>query len=63
MNHTPTFQIDAKHKSKSYVKEKLARSLFYRIERNVEPLNLMPSDICDFKSIQSRTGNIYYLYR
>jgi len=61
MNHIPNFQIDPKHKCEICVEAKLTRSSFQRIERNTEPLDLVHSDICDLKFVQTRGGNKYFV--
>ena len=61
LNHIPTFQIDNNHKCETCVEAKMTRSSFQSIERNTEPLELIHSDICDFKSIQTRGGNKYFI--
>ena len=57
----PTFQIDAKHKCETYVDAKLTRSSFQSVERHTEPLDLIHSDICDLKLIQTRGCNKYFI--
>ena len=54
-------QIDTKHKCESCVQAKLTRLSFQRIKKNIEPLDLINSDIYVFKSIQSRGGNKYFI--
>ena len=61
LNHLPTFQIDAKHKCETCVEAKLTKSSFQSVERHTEPLNLIHSDICDFKFVQIRCGNKYFI--
>ena len=61
MKHIPNFQIDLKYKCETCVEVKLTGSSFQTIKRNVEPLDLIHSDICDFKSIQTRGGNKYFI--
>ena len=61
LNHIPTFQIDAKHKCKTCVEAKLTRSSFQSVERCTEPLDLIHSDICDLKLVQTRGGNKYFI--
>ena len=61
LNHIPTFQIDAKHKCETCVEAKLIRSSFQNVERHTEPLNLIHSDICDLKFVQTRCGNKYFI--
>ena len=61
LNHIPDFQIDTKHKCQTCVEAKLTRSSFQTIERNTEPLDLIRSDICDLKFVQTRGGNKYFI--
>ena len=61
LNHIPTFQIDAKHKCETCVETKLTKSSFQNIERHTELLDLIHSDICDLKLIQTRGGNKYFI--
>ena len=61
LNHIPTFQIDAKHKCETCVEAKLTRSSFQSVERHIEPLDLIHSDICDLKLAQTRGGNKYFI--
>ena len=61
LNHIPTFQIDANHKCETCVQAKLTRSSFQSIERHTEPLDLIHSDICDLKLVQTRGGNKYFI--
>ena len=57
----PTFQIDAKHKCEICVEAKLNRSYFQSVERRTKPLDLIHSDICDLKFVQTRGGNKYFI--
>ena len=61
LNHIPTFQIDAKHKCETCVKEKLTKSYFESIERYNELLDLIHSDICDLKYVQTRGDKKYFI--
>ena len=61
LNHIPTFQIDGKHKCDTCVEVKMTRSSFESVERHIEPLDIIYSDICDLKFIQTRGGNKYLL--
>ena len=61
MKHIPNFQINLKHKCETCVEAKLTRLSFQIIKRNTEQLDLIHSDICDFKSIQTRGGNKYFI--
>ena len=60
-NHIPTFQIDAKHKCETCVEAKLTQSYFQSVERHTKPLNLIHSDICDLKLVQTRGCNKYFI--
>ena len=61
LNHIPTFNIDSKHKCETCVEAKLTRSSFKTVERDTEPLDLIHSDICDLKFVQTRGGNKYFI--
>ena len=60
-NHIPTFQNDVKHKCESCVEAKLTRSSFQSVERYTEPIDVIHSDICDLKLVQTRCGNKYFI--
>ena len=61
MEYLPKFKIDPNHKCEICVESKLARTSFQSIERSSEPLELIHSDICDMKFIQTRGGKKYFL--
>ena len=61
LNHRPTFQIDSKHNCETRVEAKLNRSSFQSVERHTKPLDLIHSDICDLKFVQTRGGNKYLI--
>ena len=61
LKYIPTFQIDAKHNCETCVEAKLIRSSFQSVDRNTEPLDLIYSDICDLKFVQTRGGNKYFI--
>ena len=61
LNHIPTFQFDEKHKCETCAELKLTRSSFQIIERHTEPLELIHSDICDLKLVQTIGGNKYFI--
>ena len=54
MECLPKFNIDSNHKCEICVEAKLSKTPFHSIERSTEPLELIHSDICDFKSIVTR---------
>lgn len=57
----PAFHVDSKHKCETCVEAKLTRSSFKSIERNMESFDLIHSDICDLKIVQTRGGNKYFI--
>ena len=61
LNHIPTFQIDVKYKCGTCVEAKLTRSSFQNVERHIEPFDLIHSDICDLKFVQTRCGDKYFI--
>ena len=61
MECLPNFKIDPNHKCEICVEYKLTRTSFQSIERSSEPLELINSDICDLKFIQTRGGKKYFL--
>ena len=61
MKCLPKFKIDPNHKCEICVESKLARTSFQSIERSSEPLELIHSNICDLKFIQTRGGKKYFL--
>ena len=61
MECLPKFDIDSNHICEICVKAKLSKTPFLSIVRSTEPLELIYSDICDFKSIQTRCGKKYFI--
>ena len=57
----PKFNIDKNHKCEICVESKLARLPFHSIERIIEPLDLIHTDICDLKFVQTRGGKKYFI--
>ena len=57
LDNIPALQIDSKHKCETCVEAKMTRSSFQGIERNIKPLDLVHSDVCDLKFVQTRGGN------
>ena len=55
------FKIYPNHKCEICVESKLARIFFQSIERSSEPLELIHSDICNLKFIQTRGDKKYFL--
>ena len=56
LNLLPKFKIYFNHKCEICVEAKMARASFKSIERSTEPPDLIHSDICDMKSVQTRGG-------
>ena len=61
MECLPKFKLDRNHKCEICVESKLIRTSFQSIERSNEPLELIHSNICDLKFIQTRGGKKYFL--
>ncbi|KAL6335103.1 hypothetical protein AAG906_026483 [Vitis piasezkii] len=61
MNLLPSFSIDFKHKCEVCVEAKMAKPPFHSIEKNTEPLDLIHSDICDLKFVQTRGEKMYFI--
>ena len=59
LNLLPKFEID--HICETCVEAKMARASFKSIERSTEPLDLIHSDVCDMKSVQTRGGKKYFI--
>ena len=61
INLLPKFEIDFDHKCETCVEAKMARASFKSIERSTKPLDLIHSDVCDMKSVQTRGGKKYFI--
>ena len=61
LNVLPKFEIDFDHKCETCVETKMARASFKSVEKSTEPLDLIHSDVCDMKSIQTRGGKKYFI--
>ena len=61
LNLLPKFKIDFNHKCEICVEAKMTRASFKSIERGTEPLELIHSDVCDMKSVQTRGGKKYFI--
>jgi hypothetical protein len=57
----PKFQIDINHKRETCVETKLTRTSFHSIERSSDPLELIHSDVCELKFVQTRGGRKYFI--
>ena len=61
LDHIPTFQIESKHNCETCVEAKLTSSSFQSIERHTKPLDLIHSNICDLKFVQTRGDDKYFI--
>ena len=61
MELIPKFHIVAIVKCETCVEAKLTRTSFHSIERSTEPLDLIHSDICDLKFIETKGGKKYFI--
>ncbi|KAL6334035.1 hypothetical protein AAG906_000090 [Vitis piasezkii] len=61
LDYLPKFNIDPNHKCETCVESKLTKVPFHSVERSTEPLDLIHSDICDLKFVQTRGGKKYFI--
>ena len=61
MNCLPKFELDPNHKCEACVEAKMTKKSFQNILRNSEPLDLIHTDIYNFKFIQTRAGKKYFI--
>lgn len=61
MECLPKCSFDSNIKCETCVEAKLTRTSFHSIERTSEPLQLIHSDICDLKFVQTKGGKKYFL--
>ncbi|GAB2265737.1 hypothetical protein Dimus_037845 [Dionaea muscipula] len=61
MNHIANFSMDNRHKCEICVEAKLTRTSFQAVERSTKPLDLIHSDVCDLKFVQTRGGSKYFI--
>lgn len=61
LDHIHAFKIEQDHKCEVCVEAKMTRTSFQTIERRTDPLDLIHSDLCDFKFVESRGGNKYFI--
>ena len=57
----PKCHIDHNIKCQICVEAKLTKTPFYTVERSSKPLDLIHSDICDLKFVQTRGGKKYFI--
>lgn len=58
----PSMHFNINNKCKICAKAKLAKTLFYLVERSTTPLELVHNDICNLKSVQIRGGKSFYYF-
>ena len=61
LDYVPKFEIDLNHKCEICVGTKLTKAPFKSVERKTEPLELIQTDVCDLKFVQTRGGNQYFI--
>ena len=61
LNLLSKFEIDFNRNCEIYVKVKMARECFKPVERSTKPLELIHSDVCDMKVVQTKGGKKYFI--
>ncbi|XXG85845.1 hypothetical protein AAC387_Pa11g0861 [Persea americana] len=61
MECLPKWSFDSNIKCETFVETRLTRTSFPSIERTSEPLQLIHSDICDLKFVQTKGSKKYFL--
>ena len=59
LDYIPKFEIDHNHKCEICVEAKLTKAPFKLVERKIVPLELIHTDVCDLKFVQTREGKKY----
>ena len=57
----PTLRFESMHKCETCVEAKFKKPPYPSVERKTEPLELIHSDICDLKFVQTRGGKKYFI--
>lgn len=57
----PKFKIDSHKRCEICVEAKMAKAPFHSLERKTTPLELIHTDICDLKFVQTRGGKKYFI--
>lgn len=52
----PITKIDSQNRCEVCVEAKIAKAPFHLVERSATPLDLIHTDICDLKFVQTRGG-------
>ncbi|KZV19365.1 retrovirus-related Pol polyprotein from transposon TNT 1-94, partial [Dorcoceras hygrometricum] len=61
LNLLPTMDINKTHKCEVCVEAKMTKLPFHSVQRSTTPLELIHSDICDLKFVQTRGGKKYFV--
>ena len=61
LDHIQKFEINHNHKCEICVEAKLTKAPFKSVERKTEPLELIHTDVCDLKFIQTRGDKKYFI--
>ncbi|KAL4035835.1 hypothetical protein IC575_004542 [Cucumis melo] len=61
MNLIPKFTFDTSHRCEVCVESKMTKAPFHSTKRMTKPLELIHSDICDLKFVQTRGGKKYFI--
>lgn len=56
----PSFEIDSQNKCEVCVEAKLTKAPFHSVNRTTVPLELIHTDLCDLKFVQTRGGKKYF---
>ena len=59
LNLLPKFKIDFNYKCEICVEAKMARVSFKSVQRSTEPLELIHSDVCGMKVVQTKIGRAH----
>lgn len=57
----PSISFDQNHRCETCVETKLAKTQFHSVERNSNHLELIHSDICNLKFVQTRGDKKYFI--
>ncbi|CAA0819557.1 Uncharacterized mitochondrial protein AtMg00710, partial [Striga hermonthica] len=57
----PNSKVDTNTKCEICIEAKMAKLPFHSVERSTEPLGLIHTDVCDMKSVQTRTNKKYFV--
>ncbi|KZV28460.1 hypothetical protein F511_03263 [Dorcoceras hygrometricum] len=61
LNVLPAFKRNPQEKCEICVETKLAKAPFHSVTRSTKPLELIHTDVCDLKLVQTRGGKRYFI--